>query len=518
MNNKSQSKPVVLCILDGWGERNETQNNAVALAKTPVWDRLNETVKGSRLQASEQYVGLPPGQMGNSEVGHMNLGAGRVVTQDLPRIDQAIDDGSLHDHKILSDLAEKTRIAGGRIHLAGLLGPGGVHSHQKHVIALAKVLLSKDALITLHPFLDGRDTPPKSAIGYLKDLLEQLPGVTIGTLCGRYFAMDRDKRWDRVNKAYTLLADGAGERAVDPVAAIEKSYHKGITDEFLQPVAIGNYNGINDGDSFLMANFRADRAREILSALLDETFDGFRRSRIITLTQAVGMVDYSQTLRAYQKTLFPPQTLKKVMGEIVATAKLKQLRIAETEKYAHVTFFFNGGQEAPFDGEDRILVPSPKVATYDLQPEMSAIEVTDKLVAAIQDGKYDFILVNYANTDMVGHTGILKAAISAVEAVDVCVQRVEAAVKKAGGVLVVTADHGNVETMLDSETGEPHTAHTCNPVRCLLVGDNLQEVRLENGKLADIAPTMLELMGLKIPPEMSGKSLLRSTSAYETAG
>ncbi|MBC27048.1 MAG: phosphoglycerate mutase (2,3-diphosphoglycerate-independent) [Rhodospirillaceae bacterium] len=518
MNNKSQSRPVVLCILDGWGERKETENNAVALAKTPVWDRLKKTVPGSQLQASEQYVGLPPGQMGNSEVGHMNLGAGRVVTQDLPRIDQAIDDGSLQDHKILSDLVIKTKMAGGRIHLAGLLGPGGVHSHQKHTIALAKILLSQGALITLHLFLDGRDTPPRSAKGYLLDLLDQLPGVPIGTLCGRFFAMDRDKRWDRVNKAYNLLADGAGEHAIDPVDAIEKSYLKDITDEFLQPVAIGNFDGIHDGDSLLMSNFRADRAREILSALLDDKFDGFRRNRIISLTQAVGMVEYSETLQAYQETLFPPQPLKKVMGEIVATAKLKQLRIAETEKYAHVTFFFNGGEEACFDGEDRILVPSPKVSTYDLQPEMSAVQVTDKLVAAIQDGKYDFILVNYANTDMVGHTGILKAAISAVEAVDACVERVEAAVKKAGGVLVVTADHGNVETMLNNETGEPHTAHTCNPVRCLLVGDNLSEIRLENGKLADIAPTMLELMGLGIPTEMSGKSLLRSTGAYETAG
>ena len=518
MNNKSQSRPVVLCILDGWGERKETENNAVALAKTPVWDRLKKTVPGSQLQASEQYVGLPPGQMGNSEVGHMNLGAGRVVTQDLPRIDQAIDDGSLQDHKILSDLVIKTKMAGGRIHLAGLLGPGGVHSHQKHTIALAKILLSQGALITLHLFLDGRDTPPRSAKGFLLDLLDQLPGVPIGTLCGRFFAMDRDKRWDRVNKAYNLLADGAGEHAIDPVDAIEKSYLKDITDEFLQPVAIGNFDGIHDGDSLLMSNFRADRAREILSALLDDKFDGFRRNRIISLTQAVGMVEYSETLKAYQETLFPPQPLKKVMGEIVATAKLKQLRIAETEKYAHVTFFFNGGEEACFDGEDRILVPSPKVSTYDLQPEMSAVQVTDKLVAAIQDGKYDFILVNYANTDMVGHTGILKAAISAVEAVDACVERVEAAVKKAGGVLVVTADHGNVETMLNSETGEPHTAHTCNPVRCLLVGDNLSEIRLENGKLADIAPTMLELMGLGIPAEMSGKSLLRSTGAYETAG
>ena len=518
MNNKSQSRPVVLCILDGWGERKETENNAVALAKTPVWDRLKKTVPGSQLQASEQYVGLPPGQMGNSEVGHMNLGAGRVVTQDLPRIDQAIDDGSLQDHKILSDLVIKTKMAGGRIHLSGLLGPGGVHSHQKHTIALAKILLSQGALITLHLFLDGRDTPPRSAKGYLLDLLDQLPGVPIGTLCGRFFAMDRDKRWDRVNKAYNLLADGAGEHAIDPVDAIEKSYLKDITDEFLQPVAIGNFDGIHDGDSLLMSNFRADRAREILSALLDDKFDGFRRNRIISLTQAVGMVEYSETLQAYQETLFPPQPLKKVMGEIVATAKLKQLRIAETEKYAHVTFFFNGGEEACFDGEDRILVPSPKVSTYDLQPEMSAVQVTDKLVAAIQDGKYDFILVNYANTDMVGHTGILKAAISAVEAVDACVERVEAAVKKAGGVLVVTADHGNVETMLNNETGEPHTAHTCNPVRCLLVGDNLSEIRLENGKLADIAPTMLELMGLGIPAEMSGKSLLRSTGAYETAG
>lgn len=518
MSRRYQRKPVVLCILDGWGERTETDNNAIALAETPIWDRITATVPNSLLQASEEHVGLPLGQMGNSEVGHMNLGAGRVVTQDLPRIDQAIDDGSLEENEILADLVERTNELNGRIHLTGLLGSGGVHSHQKHIIALAKVLLSKGASIVLHLFLDGRDTPPKSGEKYISELLKYLPGVKIGSLCGRFFAMDRDKRWDRVNKAYSLLVDGIGKQAADPIDAIKNSYREEITDEFLEPVVLGDYRGMSDGDSFVMLNFRADRARELLSALLENTFSGFERKRVVSFTKVVGMVEYSDTLNLYQQTLFPPQTLKKVMGEVVAEAKLKQLRIAETEKYAHVTFFFNGGVETCLDGEDRILVPSPKVTTYDLQPAMSAIEVTEKLVAAIQQTDYDFILVNYANTDMVGHTGVLKAAIEAVETVDSCIEKLETAIKKVGGVLLVTADHGNVETMFNTETGEPHTAHTCNPVRCLLIGDNLENMRLEDGKLADIAPTLLHLMGLEIPPEMSGKSLLRLIDTHAVSG
>lgn len=518
MTEKTRIRPVVLCILDGWGECAETENNAIALAKTPVWDRLKATAPHSRLDASEHHVGLPDGQMGNSEVGHMNLGAGRVVTQDLPRIDQAIEDGSLAANKTLAALVEQVGETGGRIHLAGLLGPGGVHAHQTHLVGLVRILEAAGAKVVLHLFLDGRDTPPKSAKSYLEDLLGQLPDVTIGSLCGRYFAMDRDKRWDRVEQAYALLVDGIGERAREPLAAIEASYQNDITDEFLLPTAIGEYDGMADGDGLLMANFRADRAREILTALLDGAFDGFERGRIVSFAGAVGMVEYSDALNPFLKTLFPPQKLEKVMGETVAETGLKQLRIAETEKYAHVTFFFNGGEEKTFEGEDRILVPSPKVATYDLQPEMSAAEVTDKLVAAIESRQYDFVLVNYANTDMVGHTGILEAAKTAVEAVDECLGRLEAAVKKVGGALLITADHGNAETMLDEENGGPHTAHTCNLVPFLLVGDGLAAAQLDDGKLADVSPTVLGLMGLTIPAEMTGKSLVHLADAHAAAG
>jgi 2,3-bisphosphoglycerate-independent phosphoglycerate mutase len=517
----SQTRPVVLCILDGWGDRAERDNNAIALANTPVWDRLASTAPRSRLDASERHVGLPDGQMGNSEVGHMNLGAGRVVMQDLPRIDAAIADGSLAANKTLAGLVSKVTSTNSTIHLAGLLGPGGVHSHQSHMVGLVRILESAGARVVLHLFLDGRDTPPKSAKAFLEAFISDLPGVNIGTICGRYYAMDRDKRWDRVEKAYALLVDGIGETAAEPLAAIEESYNQDVTDEFLLPTAIGDYVGMQDGDALLLANFRADRAREILTALVDNTFDGFPRDRTVTWSDAVGMVEYSDALNPFMKTLFPAKKLTNVMGEVVASAGLKQLRIAETEKYAHVTFFFNGGEEENFDGEDRILVQSPNVATYDLQPEMSAAEVTDKLVAAIESKQYDFILVNYANTDMVGHTGILEAAITAVEAVDGCLGRLETAVKSVGGALLITADHGNAETMLDQEIGGPHTAHTCNLVPFLLVGDGFSNVVLEDGKLADVSPTILSLMGLAMPAEMTGLPLLRftnSTDAHAAAG
>jgi 2,3-bisphosphoglycerate-independent phosphoglycerate mutase len=518
MTNNSAPRPVVLCILDGWGERDERENNAIAQATTPVWDRLKATVPHSRLDASERHVGLPDDQMGNSEVGHMNLGAGRIVAQDLPRIDAAIEDGSLAANKSLAAFIDTVKQNTGRVHLAGLLGTGGVHSHQTHLIGLVRILESAGVSVTMHLFLDGRDTPPKSAKAYLQEFISQLPDIDIGSICGRYYAMDRDKRWERVEKAYALLVDGTGERADNPLDAIQSSYNDDITDEFVLPTVIGDYTGMKDGDGLLMANFRADRAREILTALVDDAFDGFARTRVAAFSVAAGLVEYSDALNPFMTTLFPPQKLKRVIGEVIAEAGLNQLRIAETEKYAHVTFFFNGGEEKTCEGEDRILVPSPKVATYDLQPAMSAPELTDKLVGAIESKKFDFILVNYANTDMVGHTGILEAAITAVETVDTCLGRLETAVKSAGGALLITADHGNAETMADETNGGPHTAHTQNKVPFLFVGDGSDGALISNGKLADVAPTVLALMGLPKPDEMTGQPLLTLANAHAANG
>jgi 2,3-bisphosphoglycerate-independent phosphoglycerate mutase len=514
----SRPRPVVLCILDGWGHRTDPDHNAILDARTPVWDRLMATCPHALLDASELEVGLPSGQMGNSEVGHMNLGAGRVVLQELVRIDQAVADSSIAKTAAFQDFAAKLRRSGGTAHVMGLLSPGGVHSHQDHMAALVKSLAEAGVPVAVHAFLDGRDTPPKSALGYLAEFEAAIAGARnarIATVSGRYYAMDRDKRWDRVALAYAALVDAEGERAPDARAAIEAGYAAGTSDEFVKPTAIAGYAGMQDGDGVLMANFRSDRAREILTALLDPAFDGFTRDRVVAFAAAAGLVEYSEALNAFLSTLFPPQRLTNVMGDVVARAGLKQLRIAETEKYAHVTFFFNGGEEGEFPGEQRILVPSPKVATYDLKPEMSAYEVTDKLVAAIDGGSFDFIVVNYANTDMVGHTGNLDAAIKAVEAVDKCLGRLEAAVRKAGGVLLITADHGNAEQMLDRTTGQPHTAHTLNLVPVVLVGAG--KVALRNGRLADVAPTLLEIMGLPRPAEMTGKLLIAPPGARHEA-
>ena len=511
-----RQRPIVLCVLDGWGYRaDHAEDNAIVRAKTPNLTRLAETAPIAFLQASELNVGLPPGQMGNSEVGHMNLGAGRVVMQDLPRIDQAIADGSLAATPTLQTFITKMKASGGAVHLMGLLSPGGVHSHQDHIAALARILGQAGLKVWVHAFTDGRDTPPKSAAGYLQKFIadtRDLGSVSVATVSGRYYAMDRDKRWDRVALAYAALVDAVGERAADPLAAMEQSYAKNATDEFIMPTIVGAYGGMKDGDGVLMANFRADRAREILLALLDPNFDGFARERVMHFAAALGMVSYSDRLNTLMATIFQPVELRNVMGEVLARYGLTQLRIAETEKYAHVTFFFNGGEERQFPHEDRILVPSPKIATYDLKPEMSAYEVTDKLVQAIESGKYDFILVNYANTDMVGHTGDIEAATRAVEAVDECLGRVAQAVTHMGGALLITADHGNAEMMIDPETGQPHTAHTTNPVPVMLVnaggaGRNAP-VALKNGKLADVAPTLLELMGIEPPADMTGHSLI----------
>ena len=507
--DEARPRPVVLCILDGWGDRPDADDNAIALAETPTWDRFTSRYPMARLIASAEDVGLPAGQMGNSEVGHMSLGSGRVVTQALPRIDTAIADGTLAASPVLEDLVERLRASGGRCHLMGLLSPGGVHSHQDHMAALAGIVGGAGVPVCVHAFLDGRDTPPKSAGEFMARFLADVspvPDLAVGTVSGRYYAMDRDKRWERVEKAYAALVEAVGETAPEALAAIDQSYGLGATDEFVLPTVIGGYAGMADGDGVLMANFRADRAREILGALADPGFDGFPRSRVADLAARVGMVEYSTGLNRFFSALFPPPHLDNILGQVVSEAGMTQLRIAETEKYAHVTFFLNGGREAVYPGEERILVPSPKVATYDLKPEMSAAEVTDKLVQAIESGRFDLLVVNYANGDMVGHTGKLEAAIKAAQCIDGCLGRLETAVQKMGAVLLITADHGNLEMMRDDPTGQPHTAHTMNLVPVILV--NGRAPALRDGRLADVAPTVLGLLGLPRPDEMTGRSLL----------
>jgi 2,3-bisphosphoglycerate-independent phosphoglycerate mutase len=512
MQSHPRPRPLILCILDGWGERGGAADNAIETAHMPVWHRLTARWPHAQLQASEHYVGLPDGQMGNSEVGHTNLGAGRLVMQDLPRIDAAIAAGEPAQMPALRDFIARLKETGGTAHVLGLLSPGGVHSHQRQIAAFARILAEAGVPVAIHALLDGRDTPPKAALSDLKDFqsdLADLDNQKIATVIGRYYAMDRDKRWDRVENAYRAIVDRVGDTAADAASAVEAAYRRGETDEFVQPAAIGGYRGMRDGDGLLIANFRADRVREIAGALLDPDFSGFARQRRIGFAAALGLVEYSSELNRFLETLFPPEDLADTLGEVLAKAGLRQLRIAETEKYAHVTFFFNGGRETLFPGEERILVPSPKVATYDLQPEMSAIEVTDRVVEAIEAGRFDMIVLNYANADMVGHTGRLDAAVKAVETIDKCLGRVAAAVEKSGGTLVVTADHGNAETMRDPETGEPHTAHTLNPVPFLVVNPPAAVACLEGGCLADVAPTLLAILDLDQPLAMTGHSLIR---------
>jgi len=501
-------RPVMLAILDGWGWREEVTDNAIRQAKTPAFDRLWQKGPHGFLHTSGKDVGLPDGQMGNSEVGHLNIGAGRVVMQDLPRITDAIASGEINRAPALLDLIKKLKQSGGACHLTGLVSPGGVHSHQDHAAALAKILTDAGVPTLVHALTDGRDTPPQSAAEDLKRLIAALPpAVKVATVCGRYFAMDRDQRWDRVAKAYNAIVEAEGAHFPDALAVVANAYANKQFDEFILPAAVGNYRGMKDGDGVLCFNFRADRAREILAAMLDPDFSGFQRKRFVRCAAAVGMTQYSGELDKLMQTIFPPQTLANILGEVVADAGRTQLRMAETEKYPHVTYFLNAGREEPYAGEDRIMVPSPKVATYDLQPEMSAPELTDKAVAAINSGKYDLIVLNYANPDMVGHTGSLAAAIKAVETVDAGLGRIAQAIEKSGGALLVTADHGNCEMMRDPQTGGPHTAHTTNPVPLLLVGARNRALVAE-GRLADIAPTLLELMELPKPKEMTGASLL----------
>jgi 2,3-bisphosphoglycerate-independent phosphoglycerate mutase len=501
----------MLVILDGWGWREDSADNAVRQARTPAFDALWSSCPHAFLRTSGADVGLPDGQMGNSEVGHLNIGAGRVVMQDLPRIGAAIADGSIAALPALTGLVASLKASGGTCHLMGLLSPGGVHSHQDHAVAMARILSGAGIPVAIHAWTDGRDTAPQAAPDFLARFesgIAPLPGVRIATVTGRYFAMDRDNRWDRVSQAYDVMTAGTGARAATPQAAIAVAHAAGTTDEFIPATAIGDYAGMADGDGLLCFNFRADRVREILAALLDPAFDGFARARTIRFAAAAGMTEYSAALNPFLATLFAPQSMADILGATVAAAGLTQLRMAETEKYPHVTYFLNGGEETPYPGEDRIMVPSPKVATYDLQPEMSAPELTDKAVAAIGSGHYDLIVLNFANADMVGHTGSLAAATKAVQAVDTGLGRIADAIRTAGGALFVTADHGNAETMRDPATGGPHTAHTTNPVPAMLLGAPAKTT-LADGRLADIAPTLLALLGTEQPAAMTGLSLLR---------
>ncbi|MCX7281821.1 MAG: 2,3-bisphosphoglycerate-independent phosphoglycerate mutase [Alphaproteobacteria bacterium] len=501
----------LLCILDGWGWRPDpAPDNAITAAVTPNYTRLLAECPHALLATSGGAVGLPKGQMGNSEVGHMNIGAGRVVAQDLPRIDVAIEDGSLARRPVLLALIDKAKSAKRAVHIMGLMSPGGVHSHQDHIAALVKIVSAAGVPVFVHAFLDGRDTPPRSAREFVAKFLgdiQGLAGVRLATLSGRYYAMDRDNCWDRVQQCHEVIVDASARPFDDAAAAIQASYDADITDEFLVPCVLGDYAGVEDGDVLLFANFRADRAREISAALLDTGFAGFTRSRVAHFAAAAGLTKYSEALKPLMGAVFPPEDVRETLGEVIASHHMKQLRIAETEKYAHVTFFLNGGREDVFEGEDRILVPSPKVATYDHKPEMSAYQVTDKLEEAIVSGGYDLIVCNYANPDMVGHTGIMSAAIKAVDTIDKCLGRLCIALERVSGRMLLTADHGNIEMMEDPHTHEPYTAHTTLDVPILVFGAPPGS-RLENGRLADVAPTVLDMMGLAQPALMTGHSLL----------
>ncbi|MDC0998951.1 2,3-bisphosphoglycerate-independent phosphoglycerate mutase [Alphaproteobacteria bacterium] len=502
-------KPLVLCIMDGWGISNETDNNAIEMANTPIFDELMETYPNGVMHASGEFVGLPNDQMGNSEVGHMNLGAGRVVLQDLPRINTAIEKGLLAKNQPLKQLIKTSQSVNGKCHIIGLLSDGGVHSHQKHLEALANFLVAAGTEVYVHAISDGRDTSPKTAKTCINNFIKNTNGrAPIVSLIGRFYAMDRDNRWDRVQKAFNAIVNAEGKYSDNLIEEIDNQYKRGITDEFLEPVINNEYQGISDGDTLLFGNFRADRAREILSAIVDPNFNSFNRLRIPNLAFKAGLVAYSELLNQHLKVLFPTVNLDETIGEIVAEQGLKQLRIAETEKYPHVTFFLNGGREEKFSGEERILIPSPKVATYDLEPEMSARILTKKLVHAIQENKFDFIVVNYANPDMVGHTGDLRAAIKAVETVDECIGYLVQELKKIDGLMFLTSDHGNCEMMYDTNTQTTHTSHTTNLVPTVLVNASSEVFELKNGKLADVAPTLLELLGLPIPQSMNGQSML----------
>ena len=504
-------KPIMLMILDGFGLNENEKGNAIKLANTPNIDKLMKTWPTTQIHTSGLSVGLPEGQMGNSEVGHTNIGAGRIVYQDLTRITKSIEDGDFFSIKEFVQAIENCQKYHSKLHIMGLLSDGGVHSHIRHLYALLELAKRKDFEdVYVHCFLDGRDTPPASGEGYLLKLEEKMKEKGVGkiaSISGRFYSMDRDKRWERVQKSYEALVYGEGEKATSAISAIESSYQKEVFDEFVEPTVICNNEEpiatIENHDSVIFFNFRPDRARELTRSLVDPEFDGFETKPLDL--DYVCFTQYDETIPNVE-IAFKPESLKNTFGEYVSKQGLTQLRIAETEKYAHVTFFFNGGEEKQYKGEDRILIPSPKVQTYDLKPEMSAYEVTKKVVEAVQSDKYDTIILNYANPDMVGHTGNLEATIKAIEAIDECVQKVVDAVEEKNGMIIMTADHGNAEQMIDYKTGEPHTAHTTNPVPLVLIG--AEGIKLKEGKLADLAPTMLELMELPKPEEMTGESLI----------
>ena len=504
----SAPKPVVLCILDGWGLSERREGNAPLLARTPTMDRLIATCPHATLTTFGPDVGLPRGQMGNSEVGHTNIGAGRVVAMDLGQIDLAIEEGSFAQNPPLRAFIERLQQTGGTAHLMGVVSDGGVHGHVNHMVAAAQALTDEGVPVSIHAITDGRDVPPKSAMSYLQSLEAALPsGAQIATITGRYYAMDRDTRWERVSRAYQAIVHANGSEAQTPTAAIDASYAAGVTDEFIEPSVIAGYKGAHSGDGFFCLNFRADRAREIMASIGDPDFDSFDIGDRPDWAVLMGMAQYSDSHSVYMTTMYPKPEIKNTLGDWVAQKGLRQYRLAETEKYPHVTFFLNGGEEVSFAGEDRKMPKSPKVATYDMQPEMSAAEVTDALVAAIV-ARYDLIVVNYANPDMVGHTGDLDAAITACEVVDQGLERALSALERVGGAMIVTADHGNCDVMIDPETGGPHTAHTLNPVPVVVVGAP-EGSELKNGRLADLAPTVLHLMGIDAPKEMTGDCLLR---------
>ncbi|MCF6179067.1 MAG: 2,3-bisphosphoglycerate-independent phosphoglycerate mutase [Geopsychrobacter sp.] len=503
-------KPVVMMILDGWGINPSCEDNAACLAQTPNLDRLQQDYPTSQLGTSGLDVGLPAGQMGNSEVGHLNIGAGRIVYQDLTRISRAIDDGSFFDNPQLVQLCRRLAASGGTLHLLGLLSDGGVHSHNSHLYALLR--LAKQTSVSevcVHVILDGRDTPPRSGADYLAALEQELTAVGIGriaTLTGRYWTMDRDQRWQRVERGYLAMTEAQGQVAESSAAAIDAAYAADQGDEFVEPWIVDGGGEVQDGDGLIFFNFRADRAREITRAFNDPSFSGFERKKKLVLEGYVCLTEYDETFGL--PVAFPSASLDALLGDVVSVAGRRQLRIAETEKYAHVTFFFNGGVEAPTPGEERVLIPSPRdVATYDLKPEMSAAEVTSELLSRIDAATYDLIIVNYANCDMVGHTGDLAAAITAVETVDRCVGQVVERVLSIGGALLISADHGNCEQMRDADGG-PFTAHTCNPVQLIFVAQD-KSADLQDGRLADLAPTLLKLLELPVPEQMTGQNLLK---------
>ena len=499
--------------MDGWGERQNTQHNAISHASTPNWDNIKNSYAKSMLYSSAQYVGLPAEQMGNSEVGHMNIGTGRIILQNLPKINQAITENTLKDNDELIKAITILKKTGGKFHLLGLLSDGGVHSHEEHILYLAKIIAAQGVEVVIHGFLDGRDVAPQAAAESVANFLsnvKQDERIKLASICGRYYAMDRDNNWDRINLAYKAIKDADAIKTNDFIADIKQSYDDKVTDEFVKPHIMSDYQGMQAEDGFMMLNFRADRARQIIMAFLDDNCnpDLFGKNKL-KFAAKLGMVEYSQEINNYLPCLFANHIPKNTLSDVLASKEMTQLHIAETEKYAHVTFFFNGGKEEPQIGEDRILVPSPAVATYDLKPEMSAYEVTKKLVAAIKLGKYDFIVVNYANPDMVGHTGNWQAAKQAVEHIDKILGELEQTILEHDGNMLITADHGNIEQMFDPDNNQIHTAHTLNMVPFILV-NNKQNIKLLDGRLCDIAPSILELINVSQPEEMTGKSLIKN--------